>query len=190
MAEKTFINTSSASIQVTVFVRQDDIPYLNSDTVTFELSPGETKTINYDDLNPSFFNGIAFSTINDNDLYSKVQYITALESELDNLLNANSLLTFTEVETDYVLTGSNPENPALDAVNVAQTFDETKAAIENTNLGLNLSAYHSLTDDQQIEVTTYVLNNRPIDGYPTVQDVQNSILYIITTDWSYSTIYK
>ncbi len=174
MAEKTFVNDSGATLQMTICVRQGDSPYLNSETVTFELLPGETKTVSYGDTNP-FLNGIIFYTIFGVDLYSKVQFITALQTELDTLLNTNSVLTITEINTDYVLTGSNPANPSLDAFNAAQSPSEMQLALENPSLGIDLSIYNTLTVDQQLEVATTALNNRPVTGYLTVQDVQNAL---------------
>lgn len=137
MAEKTFVNDSGATLQMTICVRQGDSPYLNSETVTFELLPGETKTVSYGDTNP-FLNGIIFYTIFGVDLYSKVQFITALQTELDTLLNTNSVLTITEINTDYVLTGSNPANPSLDAFNAAQSPSEMKLALANPSLEIDL----------------------------------------------------
>lgn len=171
MAEKTFVNNSPATLQITIYIREDNIPYSNIGTESFELLPGETKTITYGDPVNVYLNGINFFTIYSGDLYSKVQFITALDTELDNLLNTNDILTVTKVETDYVLTGSS-ENPFLDAVNNAQTAQEMQAAIEDLGLGLDLTAYNTLTEVEKEEVATTVLNNRPVDGYPSVAAVQ------------------
>ncbi|CAM5220431.1 hypothetical protein UACE39S_05183 [Ureibacillus acetophenoni] len=76
-------------------------------TVIFDLLPGETETVTYGDDQNVFLNGIILFTINLGDLYNKVQFITELESELDNLLNTNDQITISEFETDYVFTGTN-----------------------------------------------------------------------------------
>lgn len=137
MAEKTFINDSGATLQMTIYVRQGDSPYLNSETVTFELLPDETKTVSYGDTNP-FLNGIILFTIFKGDLYSKVQSISALQTELDTLLNTNSVLTITEIDSDYVLTGSTPDNPALDSVNAAHSPNEMQLTMGNPSLEIDL----------------------------------------------------
>ena len=131
MPEKTITNTTNATLQLTLFVRQGDIPYLNSDTVSVELLPGETELVSYGDASNPYLNGVIMFTIFENNLYSKVQFITALQTELDTLLNTNNIFTITEVDSDYVLTGSNPSNPSLDQVNPAQKTSEIEPAIEN-----------------------------------------------------------
>ena len=174
MTEKTITNTTNTTIQLTLFVREGDIPYLNSGSVSVELLPGETEIVSYGDPSNHYLNGVIMVAIFANDSYSKVQFITALQTELDTLLNTNNLFTISEVDTDYVLTGSNASNPTLDPVNAAQTASEIQLALENPNLGLDLTVYNTLSDNQQ-EVATAVLNNRLVDGYVTVQDVQNAL---------------
>ncbi|HWL26622.1 MAG TPA: hypothetical protein VNR38_23180 [Ureibacillus sp.] len=62
--------------------------------------------------------------------------------------------------------------PSLEAVNAAQTTAEMRAAIEDPQLGLDLTAYNNLTDAQKNQVANTVLMNRPPSGYPTVASVQ------------------
>ncbi|CAM5207976.1 hypothetical protein UACE39S_00328 [Ureibacillus acetophenoni] len=169
MAEKTFVNNSPATLEMIIAVREGDSPFLNSSFVSFTLLPGETETVTYGDAENPFLNGIILFTIYLGDLYSKVQFITELGSELDNLLNTNNQIIVTKVETDYVYTGANT---FLEAVNDAQTALELQAAIENPGLGLDLSVYNTLTAEQKLEVATSILNNRPIGGYPSVASVQ------------------
>jgi len=66
-----------------------------------------------------------------------------------------------------------PMNPALQAVNEAQTTNEMRAAIENPALGLDLAAYNSLNEDQMNQVAEILLDNRPPIGYSSVENVQN-----------------
>jgi hypothetical protein len=169
MAEKTFVNTTGATLQITLFIRQGESPVNQDGTSSFTLNPGETETITYGDAQNIFLNGLVMFTILDGDLYSKIQFVTIRESELDDLLNTNDVITFTKVLTDYVISGSNP---FLDAVNNAQTVSEIRTAIENPQLGLDLSAYNSLSESQKDQVANTLLTGRPVGGYPTVDSVQ------------------
>jgi hypothetical protein len=172
MATKTFVNNSPATLQITLFVREGDQPANQDGTVSFALNPGQTESITYGDDQNIFLNGVLFFTIFQGDLYSKMQFVTVSESELDNLLNTNNVITITKELTDYVISGSNP---GLDAVNGAQTVAEMRAAIEDPQLGLDLTAYNSLTEENKDQVAATLLNNRPVSGYPTVASVQAAL---------------
>lgn len=172
MAEKTFINNSLATLQITLFVREGDNPVNQDGTATFSLNPGETKIVTYGNDTNIFLNGLTIFTIFEGDLFSNIQFVTIQSSVLDDLLNTNDTITITKVQTEYVISGTNE---FLDAVNDATTTAEMRAAIENPNLGLDLTAYNSLTDTQKDEVATELLNNRPVGGYPTVASVQAAL---------------
>jgi hypothetical protein len=172
MAEKTFINNSPATLQITLFIRQGDNPVIQDGTSSFTLNPGQTLTITYGDAENNFLNGILLFTIFEGDLYSKIQFVTVSGSELDDLLNTNDTVSITKELTDYVISGSNP---ALDAVNDAQTVAEMRAAIENPQLGLDLTAYNGLTVAQKDQVAGTLLTNRPVAGYLTVASVQAAL---------------
>ncbi|WP_233414515.1 right-handed parallel beta-helix repeat-containing protein [Thermaerobacillus caldiproteolyticus] len=169
---KTFINTSLATLQITLFIREGNDPINQDGTVSFTLNPEETQTITYGNDQNSFLNGILLFTIFQGDLYSKMQFVTVSGSELDNLLNTNNVITITKELTDYVISGNNS---GLDAVNEAQTIAEMRAAIEDPQLGLDLTAYNSLTEAQKDQVAGTVLANRPVSGYPTVASVQEAL---------------
>lgn len=68
-----------------------------------------------------------------------------------------------------------PVNPALAAVNAAQTLAGIRAAIEDPLLGLDLSEYDPLTEDQKNQVADILLENRPVFGYESVEDVQAAL---------------
>ncbi|WP_144510335.1 hypothetical protein [Bacillus sp. FJAT-22090] len=107
MAEKTFINNTEATLQITIFVREGELPFNQDGTVSFSLNPGQTLVVPYgDDIN-IFLNGIIIFTISEGDLFSSVQFVTVQSSELDDLLNTNSVITITKVQTEYVISGSN-----------------------------------------------------------------------------------
>lgn len=169
MAEKIFINNSLATLQITLFIRQGANPVNQDGTSSFTLNPGQTLTITYGDAQNTFLNGILLFTIFAGDLYSKIQFVTVSGSELDDLLNTNDTVTIAKVLTDYVISGSNP---SLDAVNDAQTVAEMRLAIENPQLGLDLTAYNNLTEAQKDQVAGSLLAGRPVGGYPTVTSVQ------------------
>jgi hypothetical protein len=105
---KTFVNTSPATLQITLFVREGNEPFNQDGTVSFTLDPGETKAVTFGNAQNSFLNGILFFTIFGGDLYSKIQFVIEKESELDDLLNTNSTITITKNQTDYEMSGSNP----------------------------------------------------------------------------------
>lgn len=172
MAEKIFINNTLATFQITLFVREGDLPYNQDGTVTFTLDPGETESITYGSDTNMFLNGLTIFTIYEGDLFSSVKFVTARMSELDNLLNTNDTITITQVQTDYVFSGTNI---LLDAVNNAQTGAEMRAAIEEPSLGLNLTAYNALSEAQKDEVAAELLNTRPVGGYPTTASVQAAL---------------
>ncbi|MTH53577.1 hypothetical protein GKZ89_09195 [Bacillus mangrovi] len=104
---KTLINTTSATLQITLFGRAGSNPVNQGAATNVTLLPNQTLTVQYgDDANP-FLNGISVFAIADNDLYSKVQFVLATGSELDNVLNTNNVLVFSKVLTDYLVTGVN-----------------------------------------------------------------------------------
>lgn len=107
MAEKTFINNTLATLQITIFVREGELPFNQDGTVSFSLSPGQTLVVPYGNNINNFLNGIIIFTISEGDLFSSVQFVTVLSSELDDLLNTNTTLTITKVQTEYVISGSN-----------------------------------------------------------------------------------
>ena len=168
MATKTFMNNSSATLQITIFIREGTNPLNQDGTVSFTLDPGETETVIYGTVENIFLNGILLFTIVE-DLYSNIQFVTLANSELDELLNTNDVITITKQQTDYVLSGTNI---FLEAVNNAMTIAEIRAAIENPGLGLDLTAYNNLTEILKDEVSFDVLSGRPISGYPSVASVQ------------------
>lgn len=172
MAEKIFINNTLATFQITLFVREGEFPYNQDGTVTFTLEAGETESVTYGSDTNMFLNGLTIFTIYEGDLFSSVKFVTAQMSELDNLLNTNDTITISQVETDYVLSGTNM---FLVAVNDAQTVAEMRAAIEDPGLGLNLTAYNALSEAQKDEVAEVLLNTRPVGGYPTIASVQASL---------------
>lgn len=177
MPEKTFVNNTQATLQMTIFVRQGLLPWNLDGTVSFTLAPSETLIVSYGDEVNTLLNGILLFTIYEGDLYSKMQFVTEVASELDNLLNTNTTISITMVITDFVYAGGNP---ALDAVNNAQTIPEMRAALEDPFLGLDLTVYNTLTDDQKNQVANSVLTNRPFGGYPTVLSVQIALDFAIT----------
>jgi len=107
MAEKTFVNSSPATLVITIFIREGTNPVNQDGSETFTLAPGESLLVEYGTEINTFLNGFVLFTIFAGDLYSKVQFTTVQSSELDNLLNENDTITFTKVNTDYVVTGSN-----------------------------------------------------------------------------------
>ncbi|MGG1290583.1 hypothetical protein ABE218_04200 [Bacillus smithii] len=173
---KTFVNTSPATLQVTLFIREGNDPLSQDGTVSFVLDPGETEVVAFGNAQNSFLNGISLFTIFAGDLYSKIQFVTVVGSELDNLLNTNDVITITKELTDYVLSGGNS---SLDAVNNALTVAEMRAALENPQLGLDLTAYNSLTEAQKDQAAGTVLTNRPVSGYSTVASVQEALNHAI-----------
>lgn len=91
-----------------------------------------------------------------------------------NLDNASGG-TQTNVSASIMLIKVGPPislDPTLAAVNSAQTIAEMRIAITNPALGLNLTAFNSLTLAQQDQVLQGLITNRPALGYPTVQSVQ------------------
>lgn len=111
MAEKTFVNNTGATFQVTLFIREGVNPVNQDGTVTFTLSPNETETVTFGNETNEFLNGLTIFTIFNGDLYSSIQFVTVASSELDNLLNTNNTITITKEQTSYVLTGSNTPIP-------------------------------------------------------------------------------
>jgi|SRR5690625_43877 len=67
------------------------------------------------------------------------------------------------------------EEPALDDINEAEQTEDMQAALENEELELNLDAYDELSEDEQADVSTLMLENRPDDGYSDVESVQNAL---------------
>jgi hypothetical protein len=105
---KTFINNSQAILQITLFVRQGVNPVNQDGTATFTLNPGQSLSVQYGNEQNPFLNGFTLFTILNGDLYSKVQFVTVRESELDDLLNTNDFISFTKIITDYIISGSTP----------------------------------------------------------------------------------
>jgi hypothetical protein len=154
MAEKAFVNTTGVTLQITLFIRKGENPVNQDGTSSNTLDPGETKTIFYGGAQNIFLNGLEMFTILNGDLYSKIQFVTIRESELDDLLNTNNVITITKGQTDYVISGSNP---FLDAVNNAQTVSEVRTAIENLLLELDFSSFNNLSEAQKDQVADTLL---------------------------------
>lgn len=133
MAEKTFINNSLATIQFTLFISEGDNPIHENETVSFTLNPEETKLITIGKDQNIFLNGIKFSTTFGGDHFSGLRSVTLRESELDNLLNLNNVLTITKVHSEYEISGSNI---SVDNGNDEQATDEIQTAINNSDLGI------------------------------------------------------
>lgn len=94
------------------------------------------------------------------------------------VLNNSAGGTQTNVSASITLLRIGPPtspDPALAAVNAAQTTAEMLAAIENPLLGLNLAAFNALAASQQEQVLNTLLANRPTLGYPTVSSVQDAL---------------
>ncbi|SDX56348.1 hypothetical protein [Paenibacillus sp. CF384] len=104
---KTFVNTTGAALDITLFIRAGFEPYNQYGTESFTLGPYGTEEVAYGDDNNKFLNGILIFTIFEGDLYSKMQFVVTVESDFDALINTNSTLTYTLVNTDYVISGSN-----------------------------------------------------------------------------------
>ncbi|MCD7035148.1 DUF3344 domain-containing protein [Metabacillus sp. GX 13764] len=104
---KTFINNSAATLQITLFLRQGTNPVNQDGTVSFNLAPFERRTVSYGDAENPFLNGLILTTLFDNDLYSKAEFVLERSSELDNLLNTNDFISFSKILTDYVTSGFN-----------------------------------------------------------------------------------
>lgn len=104
---KTLINTTGATLEITLFVRQGSQPSNQDGSVSVTLQPFQTLTVQYGSAQNPFLNGISVFTINNNDLFSSVQFVTASRSELDNLLNLNNVVLISKVLTDYLISGVN-----------------------------------------------------------------------------------
>ena len=108
MAEKTIYNNTVESIQVTLFIREGESPFSYAEEkVTLDLSPSTKKIMKYGETDDALLNGISILTLSSGDFYNKVQFISSSNSELETLLNINSMLTITKVGTDYILKGDN-----------------------------------------------------------------------------------
>ncbi|AGX06760.1 MULTISPECIES: hypothetical protein [Bacillaceae] len=107
MAQKTFNNRSAATLQIALLVRQGENPANFDGDVYFTLAPGQTRTITYGNAQNVFLNGIVLSTNFNGDIYNKTQIVTERGSQLDNLLNTNSIIDILPISTDYVIFGRN-----------------------------------------------------------------------------------
>jgi uncharacterized protein YqfB (UPF0267 family) len=147
MAEKTFINDSFATLQITLFVRVGDNPIHEDGTVSFSLNPEETKIITYGNDQNILLNGIKFFTTFEEDLFSEFRSVTLRDSDLDNLLNLNNVLTIKKVQTDYVISGSNI---SLDDVNAEETTAEIQADLKAANDNATISDHGTLKQRRTI----------------------------------------
>src|SRR5699024_9101584 len=69
----------------------------------------------------------------------------------------------------------NPEEEALDAVNEADDAEEMQEALNNDDLGLDLSEFDELTEAEQAEVANQMLENRPGDGFTDANAVKEAL---------------
>src|SRR5690625_1921666 len=69
----------------------------------------------------------------------------------------------------------NPEEEALDAVNEADDAEEMQEALNNDDLGLDLSEFDELTEAEQAEVADQMLENRPGDGFTDANAVKEAL---------------
>ena len=108
MAEKTVINNTDATLQITFFIREGDSPFSYAEEkVVLDLDPGTKADILYGETEDALLNGISILSLSLGDFYNKVQFISSVQSKLESLLNTHSILTITKEGTDYVLKGEN-----------------------------------------------------------------------------------
>src|SRR5699024_11677417 len=69
----------------------------------------------------------------------------------------------------------NPEEEALDAVNEADDAEEMQEALNNDDLGLDLSEFDELTEAEQAEVANQMLETRPGDGFTDANAVKEAL---------------
>src|SRR5699024_5053895 len=69
----------------------------------------------------------------------------------------------------------NTEEEALDAVNEADDAEEMQEALNNDDLGLDLSEFDELTEAEQAEVANQMLENRPGDGFTDANAVKEAL---------------
>lgn len=110
MAQKTVNNRSAATLQIGFLVRQGADPANFDGVVYFTIRPGETRTVTYGNQQNVFLNGVVISTIFNGDIYTKTQIVTVRGSQLDNLLNTNSIIDILPISTDYVMFARNPNS--------------------------------------------------------------------------------
>ncbi len=171
MAEKTFINNSLVTLQITILIREGINPKKQEGTLSFKLEPGETETVSYGTVGNDLLNGVLlFNTFEGN--YSKGQIVHLANSQLDNLLNTNDVITITKEQTVYTLNGTTH---LLNALNNVMTTEDMREALENPGLGLDLTVYKTLSETLKDEVAFDVLGGRTIDGYPTVSSLQDAL---------------
>lgn len=101
-----FVNNSLATLQIAIFIREGSNPANQDGSQSFILLPEESLLVQYGTDTNVFLNGFVLFTILNGDLYSKVQFTTLTDSELDVLLNTNDTVTFNKIDTDYVVSGS------------------------------------------------------------------------------------
>jgi len=79
--------------------------------------------------------------------------------------------------------------PGLAAVNSAVTSAEMQAALENPELGLDLTGFHSLSEQAQEEAAQMMISNRPNIGYVSAESVQEYLDYVVNHVVDPSNIY-
>lgn len=111
-------------------------------------------------------------TVNEGDVLTVRNYLSDSTVSLPfttggEQANRNASITIIRI-------GSLPTvDEALVPVNTAETVEEMRTAIENPNLGLNLSEYNLLDEAMRNEVSLFLLQNRPAKlGYTSAESVQ------------------
>lgn len=94
MASKHFINSTSAPLSVTLFVRKSDNPDNNAGVVAFTLNPGENKAVSYGDNVNIYLNGLSLVAYSAGSILSEEAVVTVRGSSLDSQLNTNNTVRF------------------------------------------------------------------------------------------------
>jgi hypothetical protein len=104
MGTKTFTNQAPVTATVTLYVRNGDDITSYAAAVTANVGPGQKAQIEYPQ---TYVNGFLITVPNGTDVYTSQGFSTKRGTQLDSMLNTNSLFTIALNNNGVSVTGHN-----------------------------------------------------------------------------------
>jgi len=104
--EKLFSNLTHHDLNITLYIREGDLPKNTAGTLTFALASDEAQLITYGDATNIYLNGIEIDSANGT--IEKILITLERGNQLDTLLNTNNTIEISLREGSFNVYGKNP----------------------------------------------------------------------------------
>lgn len=104
---KTIANQTEAPMTMTLYVRAGDNPSNYAPSTSFNLNPGEVKTVQYGNATDVYVNGYVMVTAFSGQLLTKQEVVAVRGCPLDNTWNTNSKFEIKFQGGDFLISAHN-----------------------------------------------------------------------------------